>query len=134
MAAVKSGHIVAASDVFPEEPLAGDHPVRTLPGFLRSAHRAGALDIAFKRMGDMVLEDMDLIDAACRRCAPSAPSARRCHACAPSRWTGTDGRRPFRWFVRGWRNPAHHTQAHTRDGRAMTVLAVGGQAIALLLI
>lgn len=50
MAAVKSGHIVAASDVFPEEPLASDHPVRTLPGFLRSAHRAGALDIAFKRM------------------------------------------------------------------------------------
>jgi len=38
------------------------HPVRALPGFLRSAHRAGALDIAFKRMGDMVLEDMDLID------------------------------------------------------------------------
>lgn len=62
MAAVESGHIVAASDVFPEEPLALDHPVRALPGFLRSAHRAGALDIAFKRMGDMVLEDMDLID------------------------------------------------------------------------
>ncbi|CAN7525749.1 hydroxyacid dehydrogenase [Mesorhizobium sp. LjNodule214] len=62
MDAVRSGHIVAASDVFPEEPLAQDHPVRALPGFLRSAHRAGALDIAFKRMGDMVLEDMDLID------------------------------------------------------------------------
>ena len=62
MDAVRSGHIVAASDVFPEEPLARDHPVRALPGFLRSAHRAGALDIAFKRMGDMVLEDMDLID------------------------------------------------------------------------
>jgi phosphoglycerate dehydrogenase-like enzyme len=62
MAAVRSGHIVAASDVFPEEPLAKDHPVRGLRGFLRSAHRAGALDIAFKRMGDMVLEDMDLVD------------------------------------------------------------------------
>ncbi|TIT92423.1 MAG: hydroxyacid dehydrogenase, partial [Mesorhizobium sp.] len=62
MAAVKNGHIVAASDVFPEEPLAKDHPVRSMPGFLRSAHRAGALDVAFKRMGDMVLEDMDLID------------------------------------------------------------------------
>ncbi|KQU64963.1 hydroxyacid dehydrogenase [Aminobacter sp. DSM 101952] len=60
--AVRSGHIVAASDVFPEEPLALDHPVRRLPGFLRSAHRAGALDIAFKRMGDMVLEDMALMD------------------------------------------------------------------------
>jgi phosphoglycerate dehydrogenase-like enzyme len=61
-AAVGSGHILAASDVFPEEPLAKDHPIRRLPGFLRSAHRAGALDIAFKRMGDMVLEDMALMD------------------------------------------------------------------------
>ncbi|RYF45894.1 MAG: hydroxyacid dehydrogenase, partial [Cytophagaceae bacterium] len=26
------------------------------------AHRAGALDIAFTRMGDMVLEDMALMD------------------------------------------------------------------------
>jgi phosphoglycerate dehydrogenase-like enzyme len=62
IAAVRSRHIVAASDVFPEEPLAADHPVRTLPGFLRSAHRAGALTSAFKMMGDMVLEDMDLIN------------------------------------------------------------------------
>lgn len=62
MAAVASGHIVAASDVFPQEPLAPDHPVRSLNGFLRSAHRAGALDSAFTRMGDMVLEDMDLMD------------------------------------------------------------------------
>ncbi|PYE34868.1 phosphoglycerate dehydrogenase-like enzyme [Rhizobium sp. PP-WC-1G-195] len=62
MAAVETGHIVAASDVFPEEPLPLDHKVRSLPGFLRSAHRAGALDSAFKKMGDMVLEDMDLMD------------------------------------------------------------------------
>lgn len=62
MAAVRSGHILAASDVFPEEPLPSDHPVRGLKGFLRSAHRAGALDSAFKRTGDMVLEDMSLID------------------------------------------------------------------------
>ena len=62
MDAVRSGHILAASDVFPDEPLARNHPVRTITGFLRSAHRAGALDIAFKRMGDMVLEDLDLMD------------------------------------------------------------------------
>lgn len=62
MAAVESGHILAASDVFPQEPLPADHPVRGLKGFLRSAHRAGALDSAFKKMGDMVLEDMDLMD------------------------------------------------------------------------
>ncbi|MEP3279274.1 MAG: hydroxyacid dehydrogenase [Stappiaceae bacterium] len=62
MDAVESGHIVAASDVYPDEPLPVDHRVRSLDGFLRSAHRAGALDIAFKQMGDMVLEDMDLMD------------------------------------------------------------------------
>jgi phosphoglycerate dehydrogenase-like enzyme len=62
LTAVDSGHIVAASDVFPQEPLPLDHRVRKLDGFLRSAHRAGALASAFRRMGDMVLEDMDLMD------------------------------------------------------------------------
>lgn len=62
IAAVQNGHIRAASDVFPQEPLPPDHPVRGLAGFLRSAHRAGAMDVAFKRMGDMVLEDMALMD------------------------------------------------------------------------
>ena len=62
MQAVSSGHILAASDVYPEEPLPGNHPVRQLKNFIRSAHRAGALESAFKKMGDMVLEDMDLLD------------------------------------------------------------------------
>jgi phosphoglycerate dehydrogenase-like enzyme len=61
MAAVKSGHIRAASDVFPEEPLPADHPVRKLEGFILSAHRAGALDVAFKQMGKMVVDDMGLM-------------------------------------------------------------------------
>jgi phosphoglycerate dehydrogenase-like enzyme len=72
MAAVKSGHIRAASDVFPEEPLPADHPVRKLEGFILSAHRAGALDFAFKQMGKMVLDDMGLMTrglppVSCRR-------------------------------------------------------------------
>jgi phosphoglycerate dehydrogenase-like enzyme len=62
IAAVKSGHIQAASDVFPQEPLAPNHPVRGLKGFVRSAHRAGALDVAFTQMGEMVLEDLALLD------------------------------------------------------------------------
>ncbi|MEP0963481.1 MAG: hydroxyacid dehydrogenase [Roseobacter sp.] len=62
IAAVRSGHILAASDVFPQEPMPADHEVRRLKGFLRSAHRAGALDSAFKQMGEMVLEDMALLD------------------------------------------------------------------------
>ena len=62
IAAVKSGHIQAASDVFPQEPPAPNHPVRGLKGFVRSAHRAGALDVAFTQMGEMVLEDLALLD------------------------------------------------------------------------
>ena len=61
MAAVSSGHIRAASDVYPEEPLPLDHPVRQLENFILSAHRAGALDSAFKDMGRMVLEDLNLM-------------------------------------------------------------------------
>ena len=41
--AVETVHITAASDVWPLEPMPADHPVRQLPGFLKSAHRAGAL-------------------------------------------------------------------------------------------
>lgn len=60
--AVERGRIVAASDVYPEEPVPADHRVRGLDGFIRSAHRAGALDVAFAQMGEMALEDMDLMD------------------------------------------------------------------------
>ena len=69
MAAVSSGHIRAASDVYPEEPLALNHPVRKLENFILSAHRAGALDSAFKDMGRMVLEDLNLMS---RGLPPSA--------------------------------------------------------------
>lgn len=60
--AVRSGRIRAASDVFPEEPMPPDHPVRNLKGLIRSAHRAGALTQAFYLMGDYVLEDLALLD------------------------------------------------------------------------
>ncbi len=60
--AVQRGHIRAATDVWPEEPMPADHRARGLTGLIRSAHRAGAMDVAFKQMGDMVLEDMALMD------------------------------------------------------------------------
>lgn len=62
LASVSRGDISAASDVWPEEPLPLEHPARQVSGLLLSAHRAGALDQAFKRMGEMVLADLDLLD------------------------------------------------------------------------
>lgn len=60
--AVADRHIIAATDVWPEEPMPDDHPSRHMYGLLKSAHRAGALTEAFLRMGDLVLDDMALMD------------------------------------------------------------------------
>ncbi len=47
--------------LFRSRPLPRD---RAIPGFLLLAHRAGALDVAFKRRGEMVLAGLALMDAA----------------------------------------------------------------------
>ena len=61
MDACEAGHIRAATDVTPEEPLPNPHRARTVDGLLLSAHRAGAIDAVFKRIGPMLLGDMDLM-------------------------------------------------------------------------
>ena len=57
----KKGDIYIASDVFPEEPVKKNDPIRNVKNILFSAHRAGALTSAFTEMGDIVLSDMSLI-------------------------------------------------------------------------
>ena len=51
----------AAIDVFPVEPVPKNDPFRQLDNVIFSPHRAGALDIAFKEMGEIVLQDIHLI-------------------------------------------------------------------------
>ena len=58
---IKKGDIYVATDVFPEEPVKKNDPIRKLKNVLFSAHRAGALEQAFFEMGDIVLKDMNLI-------------------------------------------------------------------------
>lgn len=70
--AATSGRIRVATDVFPIEPVPVDDPIRQVPNILFSPHRAGALSIALREIGDRVLEDMNLISrglapVACRR-------------------------------------------------------------------
>jgi phosphoglycerate dehydrogenase-like enzyme len=72
---VAAGRFKASTDVFPEEPWPSDHRVRTLEGMLLSAHRAGALDEVFKRIGELVLADLALIlkglpPVMCKRAEP----------------------------------------------------------------
>jgi phosphoglycerate dehydrogenase-like enzyme len=58
---VARGDIRAAIDVFPEEPLAKDHPIRKLDGAILSAHRAGSLRSAYRLMGTMIVDDLEQI-------------------------------------------------------------------------
>ena len=58
---LKSKQIYAAIDVFPIEPVSKSDPIRKLDNVIFSAHRAGALDAVFKEMGNIVYEDMLLI-------------------------------------------------------------------------
>jgi phosphoglycerate dehydrogenase-like enzyme len=59
--ALQTGKFLAAVDVFPEEPLPEDHPIRHLDNVLLSAHRAGGLPETFKLMGEMIVDDLDLV-------------------------------------------------------------------------
>jgi phosphoglycerate dehydrogenase-like enzyme len=59
--AVRDGRLRVATDVFPEEPLSPDHPIRDLENTVLSAHRAGGMEEAFIEIGDMVLSDLELL-------------------------------------------------------------------------
>lgn len=80
--AVASGHIRAATDVFPEEPVAANDPVRQIPGLLLSAHRTGGTRDAFYEIGSMAVADAELImrglpPQLCRRADPATASRLR---------------------------------------------------------
>lgn len=82
LAQVKSGHIRAATDVFPEEPVAADDPVRAIEGLLLSAHRTGGMPEAFHQIGRMTVADAELIlrglpPQLCRRADPAVASRLR---------------------------------------------------------
>ncbi|TAN08596.1 MAG: hydroxyacid dehydrogenase [Rhizobiaceae bacterium] len=85
LAAVESGHIRAATDVFPDEPVAKDDPVRRLPGLLLSAHRTGGTRDAFYEIGRMTVADAELISRGlppqlCRRADPAVAGRLRSKA------------------------------------------------------
>ncbi len=61
--AAASGHIRAAIDVFPEEPIPASERARTTPGTILSAHRAGNVPEIWRRVGAMVADDLEALSA-----------------------------------------------------------------------
>ena len=55
---VAAGHLLAAVDVWPAEPVPADDPSRRLEGMVLSAHRAGGIPSAFPLIGEMVVDDL----------------------------------------------------------------------------
>ena len=80
---VRSGRIKAGIDVFPEEPLPKDAPVRSAgEGVLLSAHRTGAMPEALRLIGSMTVADAELVlrglpPQLCRRADPAMASRLR---------------------------------------------------------
>lgn len=58
---VRAGRFRAATDVFPEEPVAAGDPVRNIEGLLLSAHRTGGMPEAFHDIGAQMVADVELI-------------------------------------------------------------------------
>ena len=58
---VSAGRFRAATDVFPEEPLPLDHPIRKVPNIILSSHRAGAINEALRNIGRLVVRDIEAI-------------------------------------------------------------------------
>jgi phosphoglycerate dehydrogenase-like enzyme len=57
----RRGHIRAAIDVFPAEPIPPDEPARTTPGTILSAHRAGNVPEIWRQVGEMVTDDLEAL-------------------------------------------------------------------------
>jgi len=55
---IQRGDIRVALDVFEEEPLAKDHPLRKLENVILTPHRAGGLAESYFRIGDYIANDV----------------------------------------------------------------------------
>jgi phosphoglycerate dehydrogenase-like enzyme len=58
---VAAGRFRAAVDVYPQEPLPPDHPIRQVPGVILSSHRAGAIGEAIRNIGRIVVRDLEAL-------------------------------------------------------------------------
>lgn len=54
----ETGHFRAAVDVFPEEPVPADHPIRRTSRILLSAHRAGGIAASYRRLAEWMMDDI----------------------------------------------------------------------------
>ena len=82
VAQVRSGRLLGATDVFPEEPVPASDPVRSVEDMMLSAHRTGGMKEALYNIGRLTVADAELIlrglpPQMCRRADPAVASRQR---------------------------------------------------------
>lgn len=82
VAEASSGRLRVGTDVFPEEPVSKDDPVRKVGNMLFSTHRAGAMREALLDIGDQTVADAKLVlqrlpPVVCRRAIPETVNMSR---------------------------------------------------------
>jgi phosphoglycerate dehydrogenase-like enzyme len=55
------GRLRAAIDVFPQEPLPPDHPIRSAPNVVLTPHTAGSVAEGLRNIGRMVVDDLEAL-------------------------------------------------------------------------
>lgn len=63
IAAANAGRIQVATDVYPDEPLEADDPVRSAQNVILSPHRAAAVPGGRRLIGEMILSDVQAIES-----------------------------------------------------------------------
>ena len=79
---VRSGRLLGATDVFPQEPVAPGDKLRDVEGLLLSAHRTGGMAEALYNIGRLTVADAELIlrglpPQMCRRADPAVAARQR---------------------------------------------------------
>lgn len=58
---LSAGRFRAAMDVYEQEPLPAEHPYRSLPNVVLTPHRAGGTQESYRRIGQALVDDMELL-------------------------------------------------------------------------
>lgn len=95
LAAAKERRITFATDVFPQEPVAKDHPMRHQGNVIFSPHRAAAVPGGRRLIGEMILHDAEAIKTgSSKRMLQAADPSRVAALVAAQESIEADGRLP----------------------------------------
>ena len=84
LAALHGGRLTAAVDVYDEEPLPADHPLRSAPNVIHTPHVGYVTEATYDRFFTEIVEDIEAYLEGSSAPRPLCLTAVRCRKLAPS--------------------------------------------------